>query len=54
MMLKNRISEIEAKRKTPDHYICFINHGETRDEALKRMGLRNQQKQGVILIRWLD
>ena len=53
MMLKNRISEIEAKRKTPDHYICFINHGETLDEALKRMGLSDQEKQGVILIWWL-
>lgn len=54
MILKERIKEIETKRKNSDHYVCFVNHGETRDEALKRMGLCKQEKRCVILVRWLD
>lgn len=53
MILKDRIKEIETRRKAPDHYICFVNHGETRDEALKRMGFSKQEKRCVTLVRWL-
>lgn len=53
MILKDRVTAMEAKRETPDHYICFVNHGETRDEALKRIGLSNKERQCVILVQWL-
>lgn len=53
MRLNERLERLEAKRNVPEYRICFVNHSETLDEALRREKLGNISRANILFVSWM-